>query len=168
MAARIFMLAMLLVACGRPNKEPRGAAPPCIYPEQVHFLCDAGELELISLEPHGAGDARERLHGWRVLGHTMVRGDEVRELAVMIAANVALANSTANCFEPRHAVRLYAGGHTYELVICFACDGVQTFVDGTEGELLPYAGAGQLQFDRVLAQAGVPLAKPAHAHADFQ
>jgi hypothetical protein len=67
----------------------------------------------------------------------------------------------SKCFEPRHAIRAAAKSKIVDLVSCFACgrytmtiDGKE-FVKGTGG----IAHDARPTFDKMLKDAGVPLAK---------
>jgi hypothetical protein len=136
-------------------------------PEAVARLLDkADTFELYSLDPDEKGKgvgAKEGFHGWKVLGKTEVKDKAKRKRltdAVRLGAedNFGMA---ANCFIPRHGIRLKGNGKTVDLVICFQCLQVQVFVDGQRKEGFLITSDPQRAFDATLKGAGVKLPRPA-------
>jgi hypothetical protein len=135
-----------------PNPIPEAAA---------RALEKADTAELYSLDPD---PRREKegggFHGWTVLGKTEVKGQAARKELLGALRRSADANETgpAACFNPRHGLRLTAGGKAVDLVICFECLQVQVH-DGSDKATGFLISAGpQPAFDRVLTAAGVPRA----------
>ena len=67
----------------------------------------------------------------------------------------------ANCFNPRHGIRVASGGMTTDLVICFECLWVEVHRDGERVGGFATQLYSESVFDEVLLAAGVPLAKKA-------
>lgn len=128
----------------------------------LNLFDKAERLELISLQPEGPpAKGAPALHGWAVLGKTVVKDAEVRK-AMVAALKKGLAESdgsTKDCFNPRHAIRVMNGGKPVDYLICFECSQVIIYADGKTRAELPITRSPQPVLDKVLRDAGVPLAK---------
>ena len=65
------------------------------------------------------------------------------------------------CFMPRHVVRVAKGGKTVDLVICFQCDNYRVYRVGRDAGSTGggrISSAGQPVLDKILRDAGIPLA----------
>jgi hypothetical protein len=73
-------------------------------------------------EPNGA---RERLHGWRILGKRTVSDEsDRRELLGALKEGLAHGGPAAKCFYPRHAIRRTTDGIAVDMLICFECGNI--------------------------------------------
>jgi hypothetical protein len=129
-------------------------------PKSVAQILDkAGEFELYSLKPEKVASDKNSLRGWKVLGKTVIKKGEAHT-KVLTALNNTIGNGGAKCFDPRHGIRAAHDGKTVELLICFECEWVYVYIDGkAEGEPLSLVNrSAEAVFDRVLRDAGVPLA----------
>ena len=65
------------------------------------------------------------------------------------------------CFFPRHVLRVVKGGRTIDLVICFQCNSYRVYADGkpASDKSPPVGKSSQDLLNKILADAGVPLAK---------
>jgi hypothetical protein len=141
---------------------------PIRIPEPVDSLLEsAGQFELYSLEPADGrvatqGNDEKLFHGWPILGRTMVAsGDDRKQLAnALREATASNSGMVAFCFDPRHGIRLTHGSQTVDLLICFRCSQVETFINGQAGRRFLTTYEPQPVFDAVLSAANVPLAKP--------
>jgi hypothetical protein len=88
----------------------------------------------------------------------------VEEQGIVYAVNSAIRDASgrqgARCFLPRHVLRITSGGETVDVLLCFECWRYQIIREGDEQ---PYrrgivSSEAQPLLDRVLAEAGVPLA----------
>ena len=132
------------------------------------MLEKAEKFELISLDPSRSADKpKDTFHGWKVLGRTVVKDAETRKQLVAALRKGIEENTRggdamtlANCFDPRHGVRVTDGDKSVELVICFRCYQIQVYVDGfrLQGGLMPTTKTQQAVFDQALQRARVPLA----------
>jgi hypothetical protein len=155
---------------GRPLKQNQ-ITPQNRIPEVVDRLFDnAGMFELYSLDPEPkigedgkVVEVKDGFHGWQVLGKTGVKTMAGRKRLVAALRLAAEDNfgMAANCFIPRHGLRLKGGGQTVDLVICFQCLQVAVFVDGKRQEGFLITGEPQKEFDAMLTAAGIRLPKPA-------
>jgi hypothetical protein len=143
------------------------------------MLEKAEKFELLSLDPSPSKEKpKEQFHGKKVLGVTVIKDAKTRKQLIEtlkkgIEENARLnppgvpkdAMVLANCFEPRHGIRLTDKDKTVDLVICFHCLQIQVYVDGfrLQGGLMPTTKAQQGVFDKVLQAAKVPLAPKAEA-----
>ena len=122
----------------------------------------AADFDLYSLEP-GVEDEKDGFHGYKVLGKVAVKDDATRK-ALAAAFRKAVEEkglAPARCFIPRHGIRVQQDGNTVDLVICFECFQVKDFVGDRKGTGCLIGRSAQPAFDKVLKDAGVPLAKKA-------
>jgi hypothetical protein len=136
-------------------------------PADVLAVLDKAEaIELYSLDPADRGekeikDDKKAFHGWKVLGQTTLKGDARKAALEAVLKGVKDSDgSAARCFIPRHGIRAVAGDKTADLVICFQCLQIQTFLGDQRGGALTTAGP-QPALDKILKDAGVPLPAPA-------
>jgi hypothetical protein len=129
--------------------------------KSVKDVLENATFELYSLDP-AKEDDEKGFHGYAVLGKTLVKDAEVRK-QLTVALYKAIADSDGNaarCFVPRHGIRATHKGKTVDVVICFECYRVKFFVkDEKETETL--TRVPEALFDKVLKEAGVPLAEKA-------
>jgi hypothetical protein len=97
-----------------------------------------------------------------VLGKTEIE-DEAKRKRLADALRLGAEDNfgmAANCFIPRHGIRLKGSGKAVDLVICFECLSVQVFVDDKQQKGFLTSGEPQAVFDTMLKAAGVKLPKP--------
>jgi hypothetical protein len=125
-------------------------------------LQGADRFELLSLNPDELADKTDTdaFHGWNVLGTTEVKDPDTRaNLISRFKAGVAENDGTvANCFNPRHGIKVTHDGETHEFVICFECFSVEWHVDGQETKGFLITRSPQPTFDEILKESGVLLA----------
>jgi hypothetical protein len=137
-----------LVACGRNTFPPRAE-------RALSVLKDA---ELVSLEPWAPDNAPgRRMHGYLVLGSTKLSPRDAQAAASAIRSSVASWDGVvAACFDPRHALRTRSSGHTYEVLICYACASLEVFEDGRPIASTGVSGSPEA-LNRILLAAHVPI-----------
>jgi hypothetical protein len=105
----------------------------------------------------------EVLHGYPVLGKVEITEPKQRRELLSAMKRAVGNDNPANCFIPRHAIRSIKGGETVDVVICFECGNYRAYRQGERA----YGGtpgvkpSAQPRFDKILRDAGVPLASPA-------
>ncbi len=105
----------------------------------------------------------ETLHGWKVLGKTVVTRAATRR-RIHEAIREGIRNhdgSVAACFDPHHAVRTTRNGKTTDMVICFMCSQIYVYEVGRKTETILVSTTPRPVLNDVLRAAGVPLAKAA-------
>jgi hypothetical protein len=139
-------------AAPRPNKLPDDAQA---------VLAGADRLVLLSLDPVPPKERpQDHFRGWKVLGRTEVKDKATRE-RIVAALTKGIAENKGNlarCFNPRHGISATQGGTTVDLVICFECLQIRVAVNGKDGPLVLVTESPEPVFDKVLKDAGVPLA----------
>ena len=60
------------------------------------------------------------------------------------------------CFEPHHALRVIADGHTYDYLLCYSCNGIVVFEDSKRIADLSISGSPDI-LNALLTTAHVPL-----------
>lgn len=100
----------------------------------------------------------ESFHDHDILGSVPLDGYQAAAAKIFRHALVWPFGMQINCFDPRHALRVESGGHVYDFLVCFECDGILVFRDDVEIFQGTTAGSpGTL--NTLLKQANVPLAK---------
>jgi hypothetical protein len=122
-------------------------------------------FELLSLDPdyHEQHRPRDEFHDFRILGSMTVSDAETRSNLVAALKKSAQESKgfIANCFNPRHGIRVIRDGKTNDLVICFECLNVKTFENDKQSEGFPISDSAQSAeslFNRVLMKQKIPLA----------
>lgn len=97
-----------------------------------------------------------RHHGFPLLGKVEIWDVETQSQVLRSwDKGLAAEGSVHDCFWPRHALSFTRDGATHDLVICFQCE---NYSDGQRINL--HVGKEpQALFNRLLSDAGVPLAK---------
>jgi len=132
---------------------------------------NASSFVLYSLEPgeNGARDSEGSCSGlcyfgWPVLGQLNVSEISAKSLHLDLTAWVSAPKPEAleMCFNPRHGIRMYANGHTYDFVVCFECKQAKVFKDSSEEPIANlYYNGSQRSWDKLLESGKVPLAAAA-------
>ncbi|MFT3807095.1 hypothetical protein [Arenimonas sp.] len=132
-------------------------------PAQVAaVLRTATVVQIYSLEPvpmPNRPSSGERWYGYEVLGKTMLDADSSK-LAIE-AFEKAVANwdgMIAGCFDPRHALRIEAEGHTWDFLLCYDCHQLEVFRDGKHLDGVGAAGSPEALNELMLAK-GLVLSK---------
>jgi hypothetical protein len=136
--------------------------------ELTKAISNASSVVLYSLEPgeKGARDSDGSCNGlcyfgWPVLGQINVPDISGKPFRNDLTAWVTAPKPEAveMCFNPRHGIRIYADGHTYDFVVCFDCKQAKVFKDSAEEPFayLFYNGS-QRNWDKLLESGKVPLA----------
>jgi hypothetical protein len=116
-----------------------------------------------SLDPEGLGDKTPgNFHGCKVLGLAAVDCADTRARisSEVVAANLA-SDGGVKCFDPTHGIRATCQGQVVDLVACFWCSQLEVIGPaGVWGGFVPVTGQPQQLLDKILRQAGVPLANP--------
>ena len=164
---------LLLLACA----VRRPGASPDISPKvrgmlsvgALTALIDAREVELLSLFPSSREEDAElweerghgklpQIGGYAVIGSTTAQG-EIRALALQAVFDGIDENggAVAECFEPRHGIRVVHGGHRYEFVICFECLQIRVYEDDKQVESVLTSESPRGVFNAILRSRRVPL-----------
>jgi hypothetical protein len=148
---------MAVTACSSKDKELTDKLPK----EAAAILDRAPEIELYSLDPtvDDSEFGNGGLRGWKVLGKTVVKKGEMHT-NLLAALNKSIGEGGNKCFWPRHAIRAVHEGKIVELLICFQCEWVYVYLSGKDEKdaVALRDGSAEAVFDRVLKDAGVPLA----------
>jgi hypothetical protein len=128
--------------------------------EVTQALQYAPSVILYALEPDGPPDVNariEQLHGYPILGQAEINGDDRVTAVEQFEASIAEWDGMiAACFEPRHALRATNEGHTYDLLLCYACQQMSVYKDG-KPMIGVGAGGSAERLNRLLVAKGLPL-----------
>ena len=132
-------------------------------PEAEQALRAPGKVTLYSLEPDIPPVPRDKalhqvFHNAKLLGQTELDGKQ----SAMAVAEIKSAISEWKgqifmCFSPRHALRVTAKGHTYDFLLCYACQALEIYRDDQPLASLGAAGSPKV-LNQLLRAAKVPLA----------
>lgn len=110
--------------------------------------------------PEDEDPAGEKFQGYPILGQLEI-SDDALKTRIIEAIRKGLADSDgslAGCFWPRHAIRSVTGGRTTDYVICFECQQLEVYEDGSSRTVLPITRHPQKVFNELLNSANIPLA----------
>jgi hypothetical protein len=130
------MIHLLLVA-SLAVAEPAGLVKENkLPPEAEQALRAPGKVTLYSLEPDIRPTPREKalhqvFYSEKLLGQTELDGKQsATAIAELKSAIPRWKGLIFMCFSPRHALRVTAQGHTYDFLICYACQTLEIYRDG--------------------------------------
>jgi hypothetical protein len=157
----IVVAGLCLAGCGGPA-GPAGPLPA--DPDQLIVYSIDGPAwytkawkDLTSKD--GSSGNASGVGGFPVLGKVVLTDPkDIRAVMTAIRNGVRDAKGSASCYVPRHAIRAVKDGTEVEMVICFQCNNYRTYRGGvmeTGGSIAP---DGEALLDRILSDAGVPLA----------
>jgi hypothetical protein len=134
---------------------------PKSFPATYAAALEKGtEFELLSLHPLAYEATPENsFHGWKVIGKTLITDDATRK-QVVAAFNKGIQEGDvmADCFNPRHGIRVKLSERMVDFVICFECDGVEVFFNDKRQEGFACTAKPQSAFDEALTAGGAELA----------
>lgn len=138
-------------------------APGNTFPREARqALRNATQATLYSLEPweHSlpAGHALPELEGFSILEQTELNRKQTDTAATAIRDAVKGWHDRAACFDPRHALRVSFGNHTFDFLLCYACHQLAIYRDGEHLTTLS-AGGPSTVLDNLLTAADVPLSR---------
>ena len=156
---------MFALGCDSTTNESNQTEKTSLPKKAAKALEESASFKVYSLDPDRlALESDEKgLHGFRVLGQTTVKDMNSRK-KMIAALNTGVAKhdgSVADCFNPRHGIKVAIDGETHEFVICFECHQVQWYIDGNETKGFLISKSPQPTFDKILKAANVPLPKKA-------
>lgn len=136
------------------NELPKVAAQALASPDSVI---------LYSLEPYTENPEADRnwkgakFHGYNCLGQLPLTGlEEQTAISEFKKAIPKDRQPMANCFDPRHALRVVSGGHTYDFLLCFQCAQLEVAEDDKELAVLCASGSADV-LNGILKKAGIPV-----------
>jgi len=110
-------------------------------------------LEPLKWTPSGEGT----LHGFTILGHTTLDAKQARRAADEFwNANKQWDGNGSDCFEPRHALRIIFGGHTYDFLLCFHCHELDVYRDDRKFTEVGASGSPQA-LNELLQECHLPV-----------
>jgi hypothetical protein len=142
---------------------PAGAADAKLPADIAEALAKAERFEVLSLDIERLNDPPPgAFHGYKVLGKATVKDDAVRKQVIgALEKAVADGESPRKCFWPRHGIRATRGEKTVDLVICFQCAQMYVYQGDKAPAILYPSRSPEPVLDKVLKDAGVPLAPKA-------
>lgn len=108
------------------------------------ILENAESVEVFSLHPvKPETEPKDGFHGYKSFGSVKVAKAETRKEVVtkFIKGVMDYKGDGFRCFDPRHGLRVTAGGKTVDFVICFECANVRVYV-GDENQTGFFIGPG--------------------------
>jgi RNA polymerase sigma factor (sigma-70 family) len=130
-------------------------------PDEARSILEKAEkLEILSIHPRPPRDqTKPTIQGWEVLGSTTVKDVKEREkiVAAFKKAVADIRGDGTDYWRPQHALRARHDGKTAEFIICFRGNQVVVHVEGKEKQDFLIADSAEGLFNKVLADAKVPL-----------
>ena len=131
--------------------------------EATSVLYGAKEATLYSIDPGilvPNGAKREfTAVPFGIVGKVKLTGEPLAMAKEAFADAVAYDNDTGMfCFNPRHALRIAADGHTYDFLLCYECEQIAVYKDGRELSGSRATGSPKILNDLLTAN-NIPLPK---------
>jgi hypothetical protein len=156
--------------CNEKNNWNEAWKKSCLDQQAQHVLEHASSMTVMSLDPTLRSPnffsrltenlSYRHFRGWRLLGQTNI-SDAATRKRVAASVETAVRNFTgwrANCFNPRHAVRVTSGSQTYDFVICYECGSLQCYSGERDVGSVCMSGSPR-SLDALLTGAHIKLAK---------
>ena len=165
----LVLLPIAISACSTPTPDASDKVRVKLPADALAALREAPRLSLLSLYPGTREEDEEvwaerdyangpQLAGYPVLGEASIRG-EMRGLALQALFDGIDENdgTVAECFEPRHGIRVVHRGRTFSFVICFECLQIQIHESDGPGGAALVSESPRAVFNAILRARGVPL-----------
>lgn len=135
-------------------------SPKYLPPDLRHFLESADEFTLYSIRPEFERDGTNTFFQYPILGQIKI-GKTVERTNLVTALNDGIAGGCipADCFDPRHGIRVVQNGVAVDFLICFECGEIQVFSSQGTNWSFPVCHTPIAAFNDALKKAGVPLPK---------
>jgi len=135
-----------------------GALHNNLPPDAAEALRAPEKVVLYSLEPVAPpGEKTNNFNGYKILGHVdLVQDQAVKAIVELKSVVSAWDGVVAECFEPRHALRVTAGNHTYDFLLCYECHQLEVYRDGKSIASLGATGSPKV-LNGLLSAANIPL-----------
>jgi|GEM_PF-4787958 len=150
--------------------------------ELVGIACPPGQLVFTRFEKVGPDEKEEvqyfkngvrelvrlpMFQGYRVAGRVEIGTPAERKMVTeTIEMAVLKGDDRADCFAPRHALRISDGVRTCDLLVCFSCNALRWSCEGGGTGMAAIRGSSA-DFDAMLRGAGVPVGEePDEAEAE--
>ena len=148
-------LACALASCQNPLSK-------AIPNDGQWILAAPDSFELLSLDPsHDNFDpgAPGTMHGYRILGSTKIADATQRQQLREVLYDAIRHNDGAvtACFNPRHGIRATRGGKSIDLIICFQCRSMESYINGTSTSAI-ISDKPRSQYEDAIKNAGLPIA----------
>jgi len=135
----------------RMNELPSNAA----YALRTATTCTIYSLE--PEEPLGPHD--QTLQGFKILGQAELNPQQTAiATAAFRSAISGPSLGEAMCFNPRHALRIVADGHTYDFLLCYACMQLWVYEDNEDLRHIPASGSSKV-LNNLLTAVHLPLSQ---------
>jgi hypothetical protein len=134
-----------------------------VMPEPIKTVLEqATEFELSSLHPWESptGKYVDSYEERRELGKVRISEPEARKvLLAALSRGLDEGEEMADCFAPRHRIRIVRDGKTYDVTICFECGAVETYVDGelNRNYAVAVGGSPEPILNAFLVAAKIPI-----------
>jgi len=152
---RYSLLLMPLFALGCTFSDPLPDLSP--EPESLTLYSIDGRDEW-ERRDNPTSTTGEEFYGYPVLGKVDTKDPEKRK-AIMTALNKGIAETEygpADCFWPRHAIKVTENGKTTDFVICFYCTAIYVY-SGKSREEKGTTRKPQLVLNKYLRESNIPL-----------
>ncbi len=134
--------------------------------EAVSVLSEAKSAILYSLEPDADVLKKRHIQKYHALkdnkwGEVALSGEKAQIAGKEFRKTIGgMVMTCVDCYQPRHALRVFHGGHVYDYKLCYSCFRLDVEKDGEFFLILGgnMDGATPDILNRILKDAGVPLA----------
>jgi hypothetical protein len=155
-----FLVISILALAATGALQAATPAPNVIPDEALQVLSSPNKATFYSLEPwERPKPGSKNFHSYKILGKTDL--EPKAEQVVANAFQKAVADwdgRIAMCFDPRHALQISSGGHTYDFLLCYNCH--QLYIYKDDKLLASLGAAGSPKFlNGLLVASHVPVSQ---------
>ena len=158
----------------RELRAPTSQSLDAMLPQRAHQILEQSpQLTLLSLDPGADYDSvvgskpLPMFHGHMILGQTVIRDSAAKSalLASFYDGFVTPPDPRGfkqiglGCFNPRHGIRAKLNGKTVDLLICFECRQIETYMNDKVVAHKNMNTAPAEKFNEILTAAGAPLSQ---------
>lgn len=148
-----------LSGCGDQEENDHGQEAT---PEEQKSTKEVTLYSLYPIKGLGPSKTAEAFHGYRVFGKVAFADDPSAGKEILAALLDGIDQSdgkSLDCFDPRHGIRTVEDGITVDYVVCFACNLISIYRDGTpESGFTKTTKGPRSVFNKHLKAANVILA----------
>ncbi|VTR91990.1 Uncharacterized protein OS=Pirellula staleyi (strain ATCC 27377 / DSM 6068 / ICPB 4128) GN=Psta_0497 PE=4 SV=1 [Gemmata massiliana] len=159
-AVRWFVVGCAAVLGGTAAAQDQKQAATKLPDTVLTALEKAEAIEVYSLNGSTNDEDETGWHATRLLGKTSVKGEAAKGLVTALKKGLKDEAEKADCFTPRHGIRVSHDGKTYDMLICFECRWMYVYTGEKEKPLVVViSDSPQERINQILTDAKVQIAK---------
>ncbi|MGF1580212.1 MAG: hypothetical protein ACFCD0_12685 [Gemmataceae bacterium] len=147
-----------VVAQNQKNKGKKVTAKQ-LSKDIMVVLENAQSIEFYSLDPHVKKKVKDGFSGYPILGKVTLKNKARKTVLEAVLKGIKKGQPGAKCFIPRHGIRAKHGDDVVELVICFQCSWVYSYLNGKQNNTVTIHESSAPALNTVLKKENIKVAK---------